>query len=1165
MPRLSFKHRISTRLSSAFYAASLAILLCLTAWPGGDTLRAAANRASATGLWWNPSESGWGLSLTEQGDVIFAAWYTYDSAGEATWLVMSACTANATGCTGDIFEVNGGTALGTPWRAGATLVNKVGTGSFVFTGDNAGRFDYTVRGIAGTRDIARQSVATGTSVAGSAANNTSGMWWNVDESGWGMTLTQDAGNIFGVVFTYDSRGKPVWYVASNCAVSGDACAGTLYQTRGGKPPEQAWAGANIVATDVGHMNLSFFGNRLASLRPQINGQVSENIVTRMEFAPTLAAETTLGATLQQPVFQCGSGTERVDADQAPGSVAVFEGGPVRPITLSADGARLYVTNAPANCLEIYAVEGDNLRLASAVAVGLEPVAVAERATNEIWVVNHLSDSVSVVRLDGTPRVSRTLNVGDEPRDIVFAGSNKNRAFITTAARGQNRPGFTDQFMTTPGQGRADVWVFDAAQANTADTVAARPLTILTLFADTPRALATSADGSIVYAAAFQSGNGTTALDNQVATGNKPSSVIRAIDGPIAPSTGLIVKRDTSGTVPAWRDETGRDWAANVRFTMPDYDVFAIDATAATPRVTTQIAGVGTTLMNMAVQPGRGRLFVTNTDAVNHIRFEGSGRVGSSVRGRIAESRVSVVDPATARVESIHLNPHVDFALPQGQSMPAAEKAKSLSQPTAIVFNPAGDTLYIAALGSAKVAAIPAANMTLGRFTPDTGTHIDVPEGPAGLAINAAGSRLFVYSRIAHQVSMIDTASKATRARVSLFSPESARVKSGRRVLYDARLSSANGTVACSSCHTFGHMDQLAWDLGNPDDATSDNPNAYVTIAGFNLKTTFRFHPLKGPMTTQTLRGMTGNGPLHWRGDRTGTNRQTVRGARESLEEAAFKEFNPAFVSLLGREAPLTDTDMQAFTDFAMALATPPNPVRAIDNSLTADQAAGRDVYLRRPTIVGGLATCNDCHRLNDANRQFGTSGLMSFEGGRIVENFKVPQLRNMYEKVGMFSTTTSGATAGGAQIRGFGFSNDGALDTLDSFLRDPVFSFPAPAATTRAQVVSFMLAMDTDLLPAVGQQITWRPGADANVEARITLLKQQAFLATPRKACDLTVKSARDGFAYAGLYQSDGTWLMRGGLVIRDTQLRQLGSASEPLTFTCVVAGSGRRIALDLP
>ncbi len=102
-------------------------------------------------------------------------------------------------------------------------------------------------------------------------------------------------------------------------------------------------------------------------------------------------------------------------------------------------------------------------------VGLEPVAVAARTNTEVWVTNLLSDSVSIVTLTGTPHVVRTLLVGDEPRDIVFAG-HPARAFITTAHRGQQRtdpsiagvPGAGDPQLTTPGVPRADVWVFDPA-------------------------------------------------------------------------------------------------------------------------------------------------------------------------------------------------------------------------------------------------------------------------------------------------------------------------------------------------------------------------------------------------------------------------------------------------------------------------------------------------------------------------------------------------------------------------------------------------------------------------------------------------------------------------------------------------------------------------------
>ena len=190
---------------------------------------------------------------------------------------------------------------------------------------------------------------------------------------------------------------------------------------------------------------------------------------------------------------------------------------------------------------------------------------------------------------------------------------------------------------------------------------------------------------------------------------------------------------------------------------------------------------------------------------------------------------------------------------------------------------------------------------------------------------------------------------------------------------------------------------------------------------------------------------------------------------------------------------------------------------------------------------------------------------MAFEGGRISENFKVPQLRNIYQKVGMFGFSLSTSAATGQQIRGFGFSHDGSVDTLDSFLSDPVFNFPAPVATTRAQVAAFVMAMDTDLAPVVGQQVTWRPNSNAALETQLNLLKQQAAVTAPRAACDLVARASVDGAIHSGLLQSDGTWLMKSGERLADAALRNLASVSQPITFTCLPPGAGRRVALNVP
>ena len=119
---------------------------------------------------------------------------------------------------------------------------------------------------------------------------------------------------------------------------------------------------------------------------------------------------------------------------------LFESGPVRPVAMSPDGNRVFVTNTPDGYLEIFDVSAGFAAKEASVPVGLEPVAVAARNDSEVWVVNHVSDSISVVDVSAVPpRVVRTLLVGDEPRDIVFGGAGRNRAFITTAHRGQNTP------------------------------------------------------------------------------------------------------------------------------------------------------------------------------------------------------------------------------------------------------------------------------------------------------------------------------------------------------------------------------------------------------------------------------------------------------------------------------------------------------------------------------------------------------------------------------------------------------------------------------------------------------------------------------------------------------------------------------------------------------
>ncbi len=859
------------------------------------------------------------------------------------------------------------------------------------------------------------------------------------------------------------------------------------------------------------------------------------------------------------------------------SFVTFESGQVRPLALSPDSNRLFAVNTPDGRLEIFAIAVNGLTHEASVPVGMEPVAVAARTNGEVWVVNHLSDSVSVVDVASTPpRVIRTLLVGDEPRDIVFAGAGGNRAFITTAHRGQNSPynSLTNPGeLTTPGIGRADVWVFDAL--NLGSTLGGTRLAIVTLFTDTPRALAVSPDKSTVYAAGFQTGNRTTALaEGAVCNGGVTALPCQPMPGELTapgglpapnanfeniaqPEVGLIVKYDGSH----WVDELNRFWDNMVRFNLPDKDVFAIDADANPPVVTADFAQVGTVLYNMIVNPVNGKVYVSNTEARNEVRFEGSRPVGSTiptVQGRLHQSRITVLDGST--VLPRHLNKHVDYSIVPS---PTGTKDKSLAQPMDMAISNDGATLYVAAFGSSKVGVFNTVQLENDSFVPDSASHIVLSGGgPSGLVLDEAHGRLYVLTRFNNSIAVVNTTTKATIAQHPLYNPEPISVVGGRRFLYDATATSSNGEAACGSCHVFGDFDSLAWDLGDPLGTVLANQNAPGLLGG-----TRDFHPMKGPMTTQSLRGMANHGPMHWRGDRSGgnaSNAQPDSGAFD--EQAAFKKFNPAFEKLLGLSGLLADADMQSFTDFILQVKYPPNPIRALDNSLTASQQAGHDAYFV-PTVGDGLpGGCNSCHVLNPAQGFFGGDGLMSFESEP--QDFKTPHLRNMYQKVGMFGMPAvaffnPGDNGNkGDQVRGFGFLHDGSTDSLFRFLHAGLFSFPG-GDPQRREVEQFLFAFDTDLAPIVGQQITLASTNAATVGARIDLLIARAAAGE----ADLIVKGTSTGLQRGWVRLSNGTFksdMSSETIPLTDSQLRVLAQiVGQELTYTAVPVGSGIRAGID--
>jgi DNA-binding beta-propeller fold protein YncE len=787
------------------------------------------------------------------------------------------------------------------------------------------------------------------------------------------------------------------------------------------------------------------------------------------------------------VWLIGSSVIRKASAQNPFDFKNFEAPQVHPLAITPDGTRLLATNTPNGTLSVFHITGTGLTLMAEIPVGLEPVSVAARNNSEAWVTNWLSDSVSVVDLNRF-RTMRSFDVGDEPTDVVFAGQQKELAFVCVS-------------------GRSEIKIFDPLSPATAPQVIA-------IRAKQPRALTRNASGSRVFVSVFESGNQTTIVPAAGvfgAGGPPPPSPPMSPGLPAAPAVGLIVKWNGTG----WADETGNTiWSGFIPYTLADIDVVVIDSQGQSPFVSILVRGVGTHIGNATFDNTNNRLYVANDEARNHIRFE------PNLRGRFLNSRVSAITVSgTPTTTAGDLNSHINYSNPTGSD---AERALSLALPADIALAPDG-TLYVAATGSAKVGVLDPQGVVQAR--------IAVGQGPTGLALNGPRNLLYVLNRFDETVSIVDLITRSQTSTLSIgFNPEPTIVSNGRRFLYDASLS-AHGDLACASCHFSGHRDGLAWDLGDPQ--------GQMQVVNGGVSPSI-FHPMKGPMTTQSLRGIIGTEPLHWRGDR-----------------AALGNFNAAFPNLLGGTRQLTGPELGDFTAFIRSLTYPPNPHENLDrtlpNPVTGPNASRGAQLFNTGLFDAGALTCNQCHTA--------LPGFFSGTNRLIIpavalqesQDFKVPQLRGLYQKLGMLN-------APGEQITGFGFLHDGSIDSLLSFLRVPVFTFQND--NQRRDVEQFVLAFDTGTAPAVGLQVTVNDSnkSSPSVTDRINLLMAQANAGN----CELVVKGVFNRTSRAFLFNGNNQFLpdrLNEPNLTSQTLIQAAGTGE--LTFTGVPLGAGRRSSID--
>ena len=270
------------------YTAGMSRLLAPSASPTAAlTVQASSGSAivptlNYTALWWNPSESGWGLSITQHDSRLFAAWYVYGADGSPQWLVMpGGVWTSPTSISGDVYSTTGPHS-NQPFDSSLVTSLKVGTATITFSAVDRAVLSYAVNGVAGTKAIQRQNFGV---VDNTAVSSYGDLWWTASESGWGLSVNQQYRTLFSVIYTYGLSGQAVWYVMPGGAWNGNTYSGSLFATS--TPPFNFYASAfnpsNVSTTAVGTMSIQFSDPNTATLTYNINGQSFTKAITRESF------------------------------------------------------------------------------------------------------------------------------------------------------------------------------------------------------------------------------------------------------------------------------------------------------------------------------------------------------------------------------------------------------------------------------------------------------------------------------------------------------------------------------------------------------------------------------------------------------------------------------------------------------------------------------------------------------------------------------------------------------------------------------------------------------------------------------------------------------------------------------------------------------------------
>jgi hypothetical protein len=248
-----------------------------------------------TGPWYNSAESGWGLNIVQQGDVLFPTWFTYDTDGKPLWLIVSGAQKQADGSyTGDIFRTTGVPFAQIQGAQSSLSVNKLGTSRLSFSGNDSMTFSYTLNGQTQNKTLKRLRLGEFSPICATAtgsratATNYSDIWWNPSESGWGINLYQQGTIMFATWFTYGAGNRDQWYVMSRGDRQADGSfKGVLAEATSGVPLAQINGAPALNSSNlrtVGELTVRFTDGERGSMTYTVNGVTQTKNIQRQVFS-----------------------------------------------------------------------------------------------------------------------------------------------------------------------------------------------------------------------------------------------------------------------------------------------------------------------------------------------------------------------------------------------------------------------------------------------------------------------------------------------------------------------------------------------------------------------------------------------------------------------------------------------------------------------------------------------------------------------------------------------------------------------------------------------------------------------------------------------------------------------------------------------------------------